>query len=114
MIKDWTLSISDLEEIRKYRKNSRLYIAIQLCTVRLYGRFLAKIEELSPRIITYLVSQLKLSPSLTVAIPEREATYLKHRKNILKYLKFHRFDNDVQIQLQHWIEQGASLSREIF
>ena len=46
MIKDWTLSISDLEEIRKYRKNSRLYIAIQLCTVRLYGRFLAKIEEL--------------------------------------------------------------------
>ena len=107
MIKDWTLSISDLEEIRKYRKNSRLYIAIQLCTVRLYGRFLAKIEELSPRIITYLVSQLKLSPSLTVAIPEREATYLKHRKNILKYLKFHRFDNDVQIQLQHWIEQGA-------
>lgn len=107
MARDWTLSENDREEIGKYKKNSRLYISIQLCAVRLYGRFLVQIDSVSPRIIAYLVSQLKLPPSLTVEIPEREATYLKQRKNILTYLGFRRFDNNVRIELQHWIKERA-------
>ena len=30
MARDWTLSASDKEEIGKYRKNSRLFVAVQL------------------------------------------------------------------------------------
>lgn len=41
MVRDWTLGEGDRQEVEKYRKGSRLYIAIQICAVRLYGRFLA-------------------------------------------------------------------------
>ena len=107
MARDWTPSENDREEIGKYRKNSRLYISIQLCAVRLYGRFLAQIDGFSPRIIAYLSSQLELPPSLIVEMSEQEATYLKPRKNILNYLGFHRFDDDVRMRLQNWIEERA-------
>ena len=37
MVRDWTLSDEDLREVSRYRFNSRLFIAVQLCAVRLYG-----------------------------------------------------------------------------
>ena len=47
MTRDWTLSDKDKEEIGKYRKVFRLSIAIQICAVRLYGRFLNQVRDLS-------------------------------------------------------------------
>ena len=35
--RDWTLLERDRQEIERYRKDSRLYMAIQICAVRLYG-----------------------------------------------------------------------------
>ena len=85
MVRDWTLSPSDRAEVEKYRKSFRLFIAIQLCAVRLYGRFLNHVHDLSPHIINYLGQQLDLPPSLTVEVPERKATYTDHRHNIIGY-----------------------------
>ena len=42
-------------------------------------------------------------------MPEREATYLEHRQNVLKYLGFQRFDEIAQEQLKIWLEQQAHL-----
>ena len=109
MARDWTLSESDRQEIERYRKNSRLYIAIQICAVRLYGRFLNPVHDLSPHIVDYLGQQLDLPPSLAVEVPEREATYLEQRQNILKHLGFQRFDENAQEQLKTWTEQQAHL-----
>ena len=64
MARDWTLSEEDREEIGKHRKSSRLFIAIQLCAVRLYGRFLNGLHDLSPRIVNYLNRQLDLPPAI--------------------------------------------------
>ena len=117
MARDWTLSEADRQEVGRYRKNSRLFIAIQLCAVRLYGRFLNDVHDLSPRIVNYLNSQLDLPPSLTIQMPNREATILAHRKNILTYLGFRRFDDTAQKELSHWIEQQArqgSLPNDLF
>ena len=86
MVKDWTLSESDKEEISKYRQNFRLFIAIQICSVRLYGRFLNQVHDLCPHIVNYLGQQLALPPSLAISVPERKATYTEHRQNILKHL----------------------------
>lgn len=83
MIRDWTLSPADKQEICRYHTNSRLFVAIQLCGIRLYGRFLMKVNELSPRIVNYLSSQTELPPTLTIQIPKREATFSEQRKNIL-------------------------------
>lgn len=66
MARYWTLSDTDKKEVRKYRKSPRLFITIQQCAVRLYGRFLAEVKDLSPRIVNYLNSQLDLPPSLTI------------------------------------------------
>lgn len=107
MVRDWTLSKPDIEEIRKYRKNFRLFIALQLCCVRLNGRFLQSPHDLSLRIINYLSTQLGLPPSLTVNVPDRKATYLEHRKNILAYLGFRKFGTSAQSQLTTWIEKQA-------
>ena len=109
MVRDWSLLEGDQQEIERYRKSSRLYIAIQICAVRLYGRFLNQVYDLSLHIINYLGQQLDLPPSITVEVPEREATYLEHRQNILKHLGFQRFDQHAQAQLEGWIEQWAQL-----
>ena len=85
---DWTLSESDRQEMGHYRKNYRLFLVIQLCAVRLYGRFLVEVNDLSPRIIGYLNKQLELPPSFTIHTPNREATFSEQRKNILRYLGF--------------------------
>jgi TnpA family transposase len=109
MARDWTLFERDRHEIARYRKDFRLYMAIQICAVRLYGRFLRHVHDLSPHIINYLGQQLDLPPSLTVEVPEREATYLEQRQNILKHLGFQRFDHNAQAQLEAWIAQQARL-----
>lgn len=117
MARDWTLSDADKKEISKYRKNSRIFIAIQLSALRLYGRFLAEANGLSPRIVNYLNNQLGLPPSLTVATPEREATFSEYRKNILNYLGFSKYNDEAQARLQKWLEQQAlqaNLPDELF
>ena len=72
----------------RYHKNFRTFIAIQICTIRLYGRFINEVNTISLRIINYLNNQLELPPSLTVISPERDATFSEQRRNILEYLGF--------------------------
>lgn len=105
MARDWTLSGEDREELGTYRTTFRLFLAVQLCAVRLYGRFLNSVHDLSPRILNYLGSQLGLPPSLTIEVPDRKATYTEHRKNLLDYLGFQKFDEQGQAQLTTWLKQ---------
>lgn len=57
--------------------------------------------------VNYVGPQLDLPPSLTVEVPEREATYREHRQNVLKYSGFQRFDQSVHAQLEAWLDQQA-------
>lgn len=107
LARDWTLSEADREELGKARTNFRLFLAVQLCAVRLYGRFFHQVQDLSPRIINYLGSQLALPPTLTIDVPDRKATATEHRKTLLDYLGFRKFDEDSQAQLATWLEQQA-------
>ncbi len=107
MIKDWTITEDDKKEVTRYRSNFRLFIAIQICSVRLYGRFLTDVNHLSPRIISYINSQLDLSPSLSINTPNREATFSEQRKNILAYLRFSKYDDKAQLKIKTWLKQQA-------
>jgi len=108
MARDWTLTQPDCNEINKYRKHYRLNIAIQLCAMRLYGQFLKQVNDLSSRIINYLSNQLELPPSLTILVPDREATVLEHRKNILNFLGFRKWDGEIESKLTDWIKGQAN------
>ena len=90
MVRDWTLSEIDRAAVNKYRKNFRLFISIQICSVRLYGRFLNQAHDLSPHIINYLGQQLDLPPSLAIEVPEGKATFTKYRQSILRHLGFEK------------------------
>jgi TnpA family transposase len=107
MVKDWTLSVADKAEIGQYRPTYQLFVVIQLCAVRLYGRFLNDVHYLSPRIVNYLAQQLELPPSLTIEVPERKATYSQYRQNILTYLGFQKFESAAQTNLESWLEEQA-------
>jgi hypothetical protein len=39
MARDWTLFAGDHQELARYRQGSRVYSALQIGAVRLYGRF---------------------------------------------------------------------------
>ena len=127
MARDWTLSVMDISEIAKSPNRFRLFVAIQLCTIRMYGRFLDNVGDLSPRIHNYLSTQLSLPPSMTVEVPSRKATYTAHRANIADYLGFQTFpfgwwdepsaDSAAQHELQVWLELKANqgkLPNELF
>lgn len=107
MARDWTLSDADQKEVNRYRTNSRLFIAIQLCAVRLYGCFLVEVNDLSPHIVSYLNSQLDLPPSLIINTPDRDATFSEQRKNILTYLGFSKYDDNAQASLEKWLSKQA-------
>lgn len=111
MARDWTLSSDDQLLVAKYRKSSRLFFAIQLCAIRLYGRFLLEASDVSPRILSYLNSQLELPPSLTIEAPEREATYLSQRKDILNYLSFQKYGTGAESRLSAWLFTQANKGR---
>ena len=103
MVRDWTLSTSDIAEIKKYKKSVRLYIAIQLCCIRMYGRFFQRVNDLSIKIINYLNMQLGLPANLTVEISTRKATTSMYHRNILSHLGFNKFDDAAQKQLESWV-----------
>ena len=106
--REWTLAEEDCTEVGKYRKRSRLYLAAQRCAVRLSGRFIPHGEDVSPRIITHVGSQLNLPPSLPLHVPDREGTYLKHRRTILTDLGFQRFDEAAHTPRTTWLAEQPS------
>ncbi|WP_205080633.1 DUF4158 domain-containing protein [Photorhabdus luminescens] len=62
---------------------------------------------MSPRIVSYLNNQLALPPSQNVVSPERKATLAEQRKNILTYLGFARYNENIQSNLQFWLIKQA-------
>ena len=75
LARDWTLSEADKAEVRRCRGDTnRLRFALQLCTLRNYGRFLDHYDLIPVRILTHLSRQLDLPPVLFIAGPDRDAT----------------------------------------
>lgn len=105
LAKDWTLSERDGQYLAQYRKANRLTLAIQLCTLRLYGRFMADITNLAPQVLAYLAQQLHLT-SLPVDLkPLREATWIAQQQQLLQYLNFRRLTATDKKTLHAWIRQ---------
>lgn len=116
IVRDWSLSADDKLELARYSKSYRIFVAIQFCSLRLFGRFLQEPNALQSSIISYLCKQLNLAPVLNIEIPEREATWLEHRKNILGYLGFQSFDAAKREETLKWVEDKAikgSLPRDL-
>src|SRR5215510_9243350 len=83
----WTLSAQDHAEVLRCRGDAnRRRFAVQLCTLRAYGRFLPEATPAPVAITNYLARQLDLSLVLFGDVPSRLATETGHRQRILGYL----------------------------
>lgn len=61
LARDWTLSAADKVAIQGCRgDDNRLRFALQLCVLRLYGRFLPTYDTVPLRIVNHLGRQLAL------------------------------------------------------
>ena len=83
LARNWTLTVHDLDGIASFTKQYRLVNAVQLRTVRLFGRFLRDPAQIPPKIVAYIATQLGQPTPLTVQVPMREATLLGQQKRIL-------------------------------
>lgn len=105
----WTLSAQDKEEVFKCQGDAqRRRFAVQLCTLRTYGRFLPKAVAAPATIINHLARQLELPLVLFGEIPGRLATETEHFHRIRTYLGWHPFDDEARTRLTNWLHQRAT------
>jgi hypothetical protein len=102
----WTLSARDRAEVMRYRTDAtRRRFAVQLCTLRAYGRFLPEATPAPVAITNYLARQLDVPLILFGEVPGRFATETEHLQRIRTYLGWRPFDDESRVRLTHWINQ---------
>ncbi len=104
------MSLKLPEKLYRYRQLSANTIE-SLCSDQLFfsapSSFLVEVNDLSPRIVSYLNRQLDLSLFLTISTPDRDATFSDQCKNILNYLGFSKYSDKVRAALGNWLSKQA-------
>jgi Domain of unknown function (DUF4158) len=105
----WTLSARDQAEVMRCRTDAtRRRFAVQLCTLRAYGRFLPEATPTPVAITNYLARQLDIPLILFGEVPGRFATETEHLQRIRTYLGWRPFDDESRLRLTSWINQRAT------
>src|SRR4029453_13456656 len=87
LLQFWTLSARDRAEVMRCRgEANRRRFAVQLCTLRAYGRFLPEITSAPVAMTNYLARQLDLPLGLFGEVPGRLATETEQLHGIRHYL----------------------------
>jgi TnpA family transposase len=109
LLQFWTLSARDRVEVLRCRgdPNRRRY-AVQLCTLRAYGRFLPEASPAPVAITNHLAQQLGLPLVLLEEVPGRLATETEQLQRICEYLGWRPFDDDARTRLTTWLTQRAT------
>jgi TnpA family transposase len=105
----WTLSAQDRAEVLRCRGDAnRRRFAVQLCTLRTYGRFLPEATPAPVAITNYLARQLALPLVLFGDVPERLTSETDQLQRIRTYLGWQPFDNEARTRLTRWLTQRAT------
>ena len=87
----------------------RRRFAVQLCTLRAYGRFLPEATPAPVTITNYLARQLDVPLVLFGEVPGRFATETEHLQRIRTYLGWRLFDDESRgRRLTSWSNQRAT------
>jgi TnpA family transposase len=109
LLQYWTLSAQDRTEVLRCRgEANRRRFAVQLCTLRAYGRFLPETTPAPVAITNYLARQLALPLILFEQGPGRLATETEQLQRIRAYLHWQPFDADARVRLTTWLTQRAT------
>ncbi len=100
LARDWTLTEADIGEVLLCRgMDNCLRFALQLCVLRLFGRFLEEYDDPPVRIVNHFAAQLHLPPVLLLA-PPRPATEGEYRERLRRAMS-HSTDGITLEMLRH-------------
>ena len=103
----WTLNPFETEFVNKHQFQYKLHVALQLCSLRKYGRFLEEVEGASTKVLNYLTSQIGQGASFKVNAPSRRMTYVEQCQEIIQHLEFRRPSIEDQNDLSSWLIEKA-------
>ena len=105
----WTLTTADTAEVLRARgAEHRLRCAVQLCTLRATGRFVADYRRVPPEAVNHLALQLGLDPVLALPDPERPATESAHFARIRGHLGWDEFDHAAEQKLRERLQERVA------
>ncbi len=108
LARHWSLTPADLAAIAECRgPDQRRRFAVQLCVMRLHGRFLDDYRHAPIKIVNHLSRQLGLPPVLFLDRAGREPTERVQAQRIRRYLALSRFDKASEANLREWLRAGA-------
>ncbi len=108
LARHWSLTPADLAAIAECRgPDQRRRFALQLCVMRLHGRFLDDYRHAPIKIVNHLSRQLGLPPVLFLDRAGREPTERVQAQRIRRYLTLSRFDKAAEANLREWLREGA-------
>jgi TnpA family transposase len=115
LAKYFYLSETDLDRVRKHRGDqNRLGFAVQLCTVRFLGTFLANPLDVPPGAVAFVAAQLGITDvSCLSRYLDRETTHREHVGEIQRSYEYRDFtDQPAHFQLVRWLYTRAWLTAE--
>lgn len=107
IIRDWSLDQNDKTFVRKFNNNYRLWVYLQLCSLRLFGQLLENPNTLNSQVIGHACKALELPIVATVPISDRGSTKTDHKKLIFEHLNFRRFEDSTSI-FQSWLKEQSN------
>jgi len=87
---------------------NRRRFAVQLCTLRTYGRFVPEATPAPVAIVNHLARQLDLPLVLFGELPGRLATETEQLQRIREYLGWGPFDEAARTRVTTWLTQRAT------
>jgi len=99
LLRDWSLTKSDLDEIQRARGEGRLWTALHVCSLRRTGRFVDDLERIPHEAIVHLARQIGIHPPTQLAALPRQATDSAIRARVREYLGFTSFSADAEARL---------------
>ena len=108
LARDWSLTPDDLALVATCRgPDHRRRFALQLCMLRVHGRFLDDYRQAPVKIINHLSQQLALPPVLALDRSSRGPTERVQAQRICRHLGLSRFDKATESNLREALRAGA-------
>ena len=100
LLRDWSLSKGDLDEIRRARGLGRLWTALHLCSLRRTGRFADAPERIPHEVIVHLAQQIDIHPPARLSALPRQASDNAIRARVREHRGFVPFSADAEARLK--------------
>lgn len=108
---EWTLLPAEINFVKDYSRGAENIVryALQICYLRLTGRFITTYSQVSLKICNYITSQFNLDPFHLALTESHPNTEVRIRKQIGEFLRFKVFDESANASVDEWLAKNSNL-----